>query len=423
MPWDGSRIVVDGEMVAGGAGVAVQQPRWSPDGRLSYLADSSGYLVLHIGGRSPDDGFDGRPLVDEPFEHGDPIWGPGQRSFAWSPDASAVAVARNEGGFGRVLVVDVRTGAVAERAKGVCTALSWQGDALACLRSGARTPTAVTVLDVDAPRSLARGPVGGFEAADLPEPEVVHWAGDDGGEVHGRLYAPGGERPLLVWVHGGPTDQRQVAFDGRLAWFLDRGWTVLLPDARGSTGWGRAYQQALRGGWGERDVADVAAGIDYARAAGWGDPGRVVAMGGSAGGFTVLRLLQTRPGLVAAAVVVYPVVDLLDLAATTWRYEKHYTDTLIGPLPEAEAAYRARSPITDAELIRGPLLLLHGTDDVVVPAAQSAALADRIRAAGGIVEHHEYEGEGHGWSRPATTEDELARVADFLDRHVLGWST
>jgi dipeptidyl aminopeptidase/acylaminoacyl peptidase len=417
MPWDESAIVIEGELVAGGPDeVATQQPRWSSDGRLAYLSDFAGFMRLHVHG---DPAF-GTPFVDEPFEHGDPTWGPGQRSFAWSPDGSAIAFARNEEGFGRLVTVDLATREITEELSlGICSALSWQGGTLACLRTATRTPTAVTVFDPRS-RAVARGPVGGFLGSYLPDPEVVHWTGDDGGEVHGRLYAPDPEAPLLVWVHGGPTDQRRVTFDGRLAFFRSRGWAVLVPDFRGSTGWGREYQQALRGRWGELDVVDVAAGIEHACKEGWGDPRRVVAMGASAGGFTVLRLLQTRPGLVAAGIALYPVVDLLDLAANTWRYEAHYTDTLVGPRPEAETLYRERSPITAAERITDPLLLLHGTDDVVVPAAQSAALADRIRAAGGVVEHHDYEGEGHGWSRPATTEDELARVAAFLDRHVLG---
>jgi dipeptidyl aminopeptidase/acylaminoacyl peptidase len=398
MPWDESRIVVDGEVVAGGDGVAVQQPRWSPEGVLAYLTDRSGFLNLC--------------LLDEPFEHGGPTWGPGQRTYAWSPDGRTIAFTRNEGGFGRLLTLDVGSGAVAERAKGVCTALDWRGESLAYLRSGARTPTVVTVDG----RPVLRGPVGGFERADLPEPEVVRVTGDDGADVHARLYAPGSDRPLLVWLHGGPTDQRRVEFDGRLAWFLDRGWAVLFPDYRGSTGWGRAYAQALHGRWGELDVADAAAAVRAAHRHHWGDPRRTVAMGGSAGGFTVLRLLQEHPGLVAAGVVLYPVVDLLDMAATTHRYEAHYTDSLVGALPEAEELYRARSPLAAAERIVDPLLVLHGSDDVVVPVAQSATLAERVPHA----ELHVYEGEGHGWSRPATTEDELERVAAFLDRNVLG---
>lgn len=400
MPWDESRIVVDGERVAGGDGVAVQQPRWSPDGRLAYLSDEHGFVNLC--------------LLDEPFEHGGPTWGPGQRTFAWSPDGRVIAFTRNDGGFGLLLTLDVATGEVTEQAKGVCTALDWKGETLACIRSGARTPTAVTV----GTRPVLRGPVGGFEAARLPEPEIVHWPADDGFELHGRVYAADADAdaPLLVWLHGGPTDQRRVEFDGRLAWFLDRGWAVLFPDHRGSTGWGRAYAQALRGGWGELDVADTAAAVRHAHARRWGDPRRTVAMGGSAGGFTVLRLMQEHPGLLAAGIVLYPVCDLLELAATTSRYEGHYTDTLVGPLPQAEALYRTRSPLNAPERIVDPLLVLHGADDPVVPAAQSAALVRRVATA----EYHVYEGEGHGWSRPATTEDELERVAAFLHRHVLG---
>ena len=143
-------------------------------------------------------------------------------------------------------------------------------------------------------------------------------------------------------------------------------------------------------------------------------------MGGSAGGLTVLRVLADHPGLCAAGVALYPVCDLLDLAATTHRYEAHYTHHLIGPLPGSEDEHRSRSPLFQADRIRDPLLLLHGTDDMVVPAAQSAALAEAVRAAGGTVELHEYEGEGHGWSRPATTEDELERVSAFLARNVVG---
>jgi dipeptidyl aminopeptidase/acylaminoacyl peptidase len=207
-------------------------------------------------------------------------------------------------------------------------------------------------------------------------------------------------------------------FNRKLAWFLDRGWAVLVPDYRGSTGWGRAYTQALRHRWGDGDAADVVAGIEAAHAAGWADRARTrtVVMGGSAGGFTALPVLARRPGLCRAGIVLYPVVDLVHLAATTHRYEAHYNDSLVGPADDLDTA-TARSPLTIADRISDPLLVLHGTDDVVVLPEQSRQLAARV---GGPVEHHEYEGEGHGWSRPATTEDELTRISSFLGRYVLG---
>ncbi|MEO6122001.1 MAG: prolyl oligopeptidase family serine peptidase, partial [Acidimicrobiales bacterium] len=114
----------------------------------------------------------------------------------------------------------------------------------------------------------------------------------------------------------------------------------------------------------------------------------------------------------------FPVSDLAGLAAATHRFEAHYTTSLVGPRPAAAGLYRDRSPLQMASRIRRPLLLLHGSADEVVPAAQSADLADAIGLHGGLVEYHLYDGEGHGWRSPATAQDALGRMADFLERHV-----
>jgi dipeptidyl aminopeptidase/acylaminoacyl peptidase len=371
-------------------------------------------------------------VVQEPHEHGDPPWGPGQRSFAWAPDGSALAFCRNEGGFGRLLVAGLDGSAPREVAAGVHGGLSWVGERLAAVRSAPRRPTEVVVRELvsGAETALARGPVGGFEEAGLVEPELVDWIGPavgglDVGRVHGRLYRSTQPRsdppPLLVWVHGGPTGQMQAAFNARVAFFVDRGWAVLVPDHRGSTGWGRSYAQALQGRWGELDVADTAAGMRAATDRGWADQRRMVPIGGSAGGFTVLLLLALHPELCAAGVDLYGVADLLDLNETTHRFEAHYLNGVVGPLPATVDRYLERSPVKLADRIRAPLLILQGSADKVVPPAQSHAVAEAVRARGGVVEHHVYEGEGHGWSRPETVVDELQRTESFLRRHVLRW--
>jgi dipeptidyl aminopeptidase/acylaminoacyl peptidase len=283
------------------------------------------------------------------------------------------------------------------------------------------------VYDGTARRTVARAPVGGFEALDLPEPELVEWTSDDGARVYGRLYRPaesatgGDPPPLLVWIHGGPTSQAQVVWNNRLPFFLDRGWAALFPDHRGSTGHGRSYAQAMAGGWGDVDVRDCAAGMRAAASRGWADPRRMVPMGGSAGGFTVLNLLAHHPDLCAAGIDLYGVTDLFDLDETTHRFEKHYLHSVVGPLPDAAERYRSRSPVNVAEQITAPLLILQGDSDEVVPVAQSRAIAQRLQALGRTVELHEYEGEGHGWLRPETVVDELERVESFLRRHVLRW--
>jgi dipeptidyl aminopeptidase/acylaminoacyl peptidase len=175
----------------------------------------------------------------------------------------------------------------------------------------------------------------------------------------------------------------------------------------------------LSGKWGLLDVADCAAGIRAAGEHGWADPNRVAVVGGSAGGLTVLLLAVQHAGLVRAAVTMYPVTDLLALAATTHRFESRYLDDLVGPLPESADRYRERSPVTHAAAIRVPTLTLQGDADRVVLPAQSTTFVEHVRAAGGVAEHHLYAGEGHGWAREETVRDAYARVEAFLRRWVV----
>ena len=428
MPWDESRVVVrdadalnEPKVVAGGAEVAVSQPRFSADGRLGFIDDTSGWANVVAG--------DVR--IDDEVEHGGATWGPGERSWCWSPDGASVAYTRNEDGFGALHVRDLRTGSDRRVGRAVHGALSWVGDRIAAIRSGGISPTAVVVYDgLDSVpgkqaerRTIARGPVAGFEGV-VAEPEIVRWPASDGAEIVGRLYRPtddvlGDPPPLICWVHGGPTGQWGVEFRARFAYWTDRGWAVLVPDHRGSTGHGRAFRQALRGRWGELDVDDCADGLRAAAERGWGDPARFVVMGGSAGGFTVLNLLASHPSLCAAGIDLFGVADLFDLDETTHRYEAHYLHSIVGPLPETADRYRDRSPVNRADAITAPLLILQGDADKVVPLAQSRAIHDRLQSLGRIVELHVYEGEGHGWGRPATVIDELERTESFLRRYVL----
>jgi dipeptidyl aminopeptidase/acylaminoacyl peptidase len=420
MPWDRSRVqmvsLATGECSEPAVDGAVQQPRELPDGTPVWVRDDTGWPNVWVGDA---------PLVGgtgEQCEHAGPTWGGGQRSYAWSPDGSAIAFTRNERGFGRLCVADQATGMVREIARGVHGGLSWEGDRLAAIRTGARTPTQVVEYDTRTWERLvhAQGPSPDWSQAELEEPTPVEVAVGDGTTLHARLYAadaPDGR--LIVWLHGGPTDQWQVTFMPRLAYWRSRGWSVLVPDHRGSTGHGRAYQQALRGRWGDLDVDDTLTLIRAAHRAGWGAPAGTVVIGGSAGGFTALGALAREPECCAAAVLLYPVTDLVDMAERSHRFERHYTDSLVGPLHDALAEYRRRSPVWHTDrLTATPMLLLHGDVDPVVPVEQSRVLAERINAAGGRVELHVYEGEGHGFRQAANQLDEYRRIGDFLDRHL-----
>ena len=414
MPWDAARVQrrafegpVDDEFRPAGA---VLQPRTTPDGTRIGVCDASGWLNVWLGEH---------PLVEEPFEHAGPTWGMGQRSYAVSPDGAKVAFTRNEHGFGRLCVVDLADRQVRAVARGVHGQLGWSGDHLTALRTGARTPTQIVSYRTDTweRTTLAVGPVAGWEVADLPEPELVE-VERDGVVLHARRYVAGHGR-TLCWIHGGPTDQWQVGFMPRVAYWWSRGWDILVPDPRGTTGHGRAYQQALRGGWGQLDVDDTAAILEDSHRVGSSSPARTVMMGGSSGGLTALGVLGRHSGLAAGGVVLYPVTDLAALAQHSHRFEAHYTINLIGALDQTER-YAERSPLSYCEQIDVPLLVLHGDADPVVPLASTLELVDRMGAAGRDVELIVMDGEGHGFRDPVNQRIEYERISEHLLRVVDG---
>lgn len=393
---------------------AFQQPRFTPSGEPVHVHDESGWLNVHVRDR---------PVVDEPLEHAGPTWGMGNRTYAFSPDGSRMAFTRNERGHGALCIVDRSTGTVEQVGRGVHGRLSWSGDHLVALRAGARTPTQIVVYTSPFHRrtTVALSHPDVWPRDELPEPELIEApSSTDGCTLHARRFAVGNGR-LLVWVHGGPTDQWQVDWRPRIVYWWSRGWDVLVVDPRGTTGHGRAYQQALHGGWGRLDVDDTADLIGAAHRSGWATPGSTVVVGGSSGGLTALGVLSDHGDLVAGGVTSYPVSDLRALTEVSHRFEAHYTDTLVAPndgSAESDAAFATLSPIGRADQITAPLLVMHGSDDPVVPISQSERLVDTIRRGGGDVEFVVYDGEGHGFRQPDNVADEYRRTEEFLDRVV-----
>jgi dipeptidyl aminopeptidase/acylaminoacyl peptidase len=432
MGWDESRIVLCDiatgarRAVLAGPGVSYSQPRWSPDGRrLAFLCDKTGYLNLWL---ADADGSNPRPLVEEAVEHGTPPWGSGMRTYDWTPDSTGIVLGRNLAGSWGIRVVEVASGAGRDLpvAPGVYTGLRCSPDGgylLAGFTGPTTAPQVVTYnLQTGARRVLATGAVGGVEEGAVA-PQAITWQTPDGLTVPGLLYQPAlrvQERaPLLIWVHGGPTGQANATFQPMIQYFVQRGWAVLMPNHRGSAGYGRAFTVAERGEWGGADMADILAGVDAVIARGGIDAGRVVPIGGSAGGYAVLQLLVLYPDRFKAGVDLFGISDHLELARTTHRLEARYLDQLLGPLPESAALYKERSPIFHLDRIQAPLLILQGAEDRAVPVAQAQRIYDGLRARGQTVELQIYPGEGHGWQQATTVADAITRIDDFLRTHVL----
>jgi dipeptidyl aminopeptidase/acylaminoacyl peptidase len=241
-------------------------------------------------------------------------------------------------------------------------------------------------------------------------PEPVTWTGPDGDEVHGFYCAPNNpsfigaesERPpLVVQSHGGPTGMSKPIFEIGLQYWTSRGIGVLLVNYRGSSGYGRAYRNRLRGAWGVVDVDDCISGALAMASSGRADRQRLAIRGGSAGGYTTLAALTFRDVFTAGASL-FGVGDLEMLARDTHKFESRYLDQLVGPYPEARDLYVERSPIHHVDRINCPMILLQGRDDPVVPLNQAVSMADAVRAKGLPIALIVFDGEGHGFRKAET---------------------
>jgi dipeptidyl aminopeptidase/acylaminoacyl peptidase len=176
---------------------------------------------------------------------------------------------------------------------------------------------------------------------------------------------------------------------------------------------------ALRETWGVLDVQDTRQAAEHLVSEGLADKKRLLVMGGSAGGYTVLLSLITHPGFFRAGVCRYGVSNLFTLAADTHKFEKHYLDFLVGTFPQDEKRYRDRSPVFLADRIQDPLAIFQGEEDKVVPRDQSDEIVESLVRRGIPHLYRTYEGEGHGWRKSETIQDYYETLEQFLSEFVL----
>jgi dipeptidyl aminopeptidase/acylaminoacyl peptidase len=447
MPWDGTKLyLADVEVskatgpvlknvraIAGDQNISIFQPEFSPDGKyVTYMSDENGWYNLYL--YNLEDGTTRQLTLESQAQIGKPAWAQGQRTYGWSYDCGHIYYTRNEHGFFSLWSLNLQSGD-SEELLGLegYTAIDQPipnpvRPILAAICSSSSQPTRLVTLDLQREVSTVHKRTSDETISSLImiAPRPVTWRTADGSEVHGLFYEPRSERwsssgkpPLLVKIHGGPTGQTVASFNSETQYFATRGYSVLEVNYRGSTGYGRKYMEALRGTWGVYDVEDAVSGAQWLIDEGLVDPEKVVIMGGSAGGYTVLQALVTNPGFFKAAICCYGVANAFNLAMDTHKFEERYLDSLLGPLPEASQIYRDRSPIYHIEKLRDPIAIFQGSEDTVVPPNQSEMIVDSLRQRGITHEYHLYQGEGHGWRKSETIDHYYRAIEAFLTRHIL----
>ena len=429
MPWDSSRLWIasldphgtpgDERLVAGGDGIAVFQPTWSPDGRLYVVSDPAGWWNLFR--------WDGRELgcvLEMSAELGRPHWQFAIRTYGFEPDGRVLG-ALCEGGEWRLIRLDPRSGEIepvraeftdiADLAVGPSSALLVASSPrrAAAVVEMPRAGGEMSVLRQSVPAGIGEGYVS------LAEP--VTFPTGDGDTCHGFFYPPGNPdhagpegalAPLIVLAHGGPTGATSTGLDLRIQYWTTRGFAVLDVNYRGSTGYGRHYRDALHGRWGVADVEDCVNGVRYLVAAGRVDRERLAIRGGSAGGYTTLAAL-TFHDVFRAGASYYGISELEALARETHKFESRYLDRLIGPYPDRADIYQERSPINHIDRLSCPVIFFQGLEDKVVPPNQAQMMVDALRAKGLPVAHLTFEGEQHGFRKASTIKRALEAELSF----------
>ncbi|HYD37108.1 MAG TPA: S9 family peptidase [Allosphingosinicella sp.] len=291
--------------------------------------------------------------------------------------------------------------------------------------SGAADPGTYYLYDRPTRRmsELAR-PYAALEGKPLAPVEAVRYPARDGLAIPAYLTRPPGRPeaglPLIVMPHGGPFARDKWVYDGWVQFLANRGYVVLQPNFRGSTGFGRAFVDAAAGQFGRKMQDDLDDGVKWLAGRGLIDPKRVCIMGASYGGYAAMWGAARNPEIYRCAISFAGISEVRAMlrydpsTGIARRYYKDWRDRIRG---EEGFDLAAVSPLNRAAAIRVPLLIAHGEEDHVVPVAQSRNMHEALRRA--RIEHEFviYPGEGHGFEKAANSIDFLKRVEAFLARH------
>jgi dipeptidyl aminopeptidase/acylaminoacyl peptidase len=352
----------------------------------------------------------------------------------FSPDGKSITWTANVDGNTDIYLHDLASGKTTSlplpkgvnQLGGAESSFTRDGSRLLYYHNGPNAPNDVWVYSLRDGKShqVTHALVAGVRAEDMVEPSLVHYPGRDGKwTISALVYVPYNlprqpVSPAIVYVHGGPTGQTVNSFSRIIQYMANQGYIVIAPNYRGSTGYGKEFQQANLFDMGGDDLQDVLAAADWIKQTGYVDPKKLILMGGSYGGYMTMMGVTKAPEVWAAGVPIVPFVN--------WATEIQNEDPVLqqsdlatmGDPIKNKALYDDRSPINFIDRVKAPLLLLAGGHDPRCPKTEAQQVVDAIKKRGGTVEYKVYENEGHGFAKVENQIDAYKRVAEFLKAHV-----
>jgi dipeptidyl aminopeptidase/acylaminoacyl peptidase len=414
--------------------VRFQNVNWGPDGEALYLTTDDGADTMYAARLDIETGE-----METVEEGGD--WN--VESLTVDEDTGRFVLGRNVEGYSELTVgeltgeTDYEEFATPDLPKSAMSAGTFDDDAerFAVTVTGSTENTNVYVVDAETGESerWTDAATAGLPKESFVEPELVRYETFDGREIPAFFSVPqtdddsgteddapadDGGMPVIVDIHGGPESQRRPTFHPVKQYFLNRGYAYFEPNVRGSLGYGKAYTHLDDVEKRMDSVADIEAGVKWLHGRPEIDPEKVVAFGGSYGGFMVLASLTEYPDLWAAGVDVVGIANFVTFLENTGDWRREHREAEYGSLEDDREFLESISPTNNIENIEAPLLVLHGANDPRVPVGEAEQIAETAAEQGVPVEKLIFEDEGHGFTKLENRIEAYTTVADFLDEHV-----
>ena len=402
-----------------GAGKTFGYPMPSPDGKwVLFRSHRSGWINYWM---APTAGGEARQMAAEPAD---------QNNARWSPDGKWIGYTANRNGTQDLRVVAATGGApkvvVAPAGQGMVNNPAWSPDGAKIAYSlGSPTEAAelyTVTLAGGSPKQLTSSAPGGNLGKTMVTPEKVTYRSGPY-EISAYLYKPAGasatdRAPAIMYIHGGPTAQFNDSYQAQVQFFVQQGYVLLLPNIRGSSGYGRAFEDANDKDWGHGDLDDVKAGAEYLKRLPYVNAERIGITGTSYGGCMTLSAIAFAPGFFQAAVAGAGYGDWIDFYSEQEYRHVKLLDYEFGPVsPATEAIYRRSSPYFQVAKIQTPVMLLHGVGRFPNSHA-SKKFADELERYYKVFRYQTYPNENYYVNNPVNQRQMFLDMLGFFDQYL-----
>lgn len=397
MPWDETKLSLlnfkTKETSTIDQGTWISEPRFHSTGDLFYIKEEREYSNIFCYNNQEK-----KCVYESQKEYASPAWNFGNKSFVCYKD-KVIATYWRDGQMGLEIIFKNTAENILKQYSGFSN-LNISGEYLVLECESNNKESELVYYNLETKEEIVK------IKADNPShkvaiPKSIYFPSDDG-TAQGFLYLPPNIKkegnPAIIISHGGPTGINGPFYDISIQYWVDKGFCVFDVNYRGSTGFGKSYRNAIKGKWGQIDIADCVNAANYLVKNNIANPSQLIIRGESAGGYTTMAALTFTDTFCAGASY-YGICDLNMLATSTHKFESHYMDSLIASFKDFPEEFEKRSPVNFLENIKCPMIIFQGEEDQVVPKNQSQTIHDNLKSLGIPTKLFIFEEEGHGFSK------------------------